>query len=571
MNRCARKGYLVDASGVIPDDPTDLGVELLPVVGCSNLTCMRCNEKVTHQVTGGLREYRCGCSNWLETSEHPLFDPDPDPASDPTMPWECAGHPPITLPRTVDGVDLPDDTALRDIAERVLRGWHPPGARENDEVRVAWLRRMYVRLARPVALLDAALSCVTDPAVETRGRALVFFKTASEPTALAHLVKVLDDRALFAGIEDPITSISNETLEDSLWRDLAPLARTDGGVRNLVRRAATTPGRGSRAVYDVLATVDTDWLVANVEAVARANRDRADDLIASFAAVAAGATIKAARERARAAVADRVPRARTTAEMLFAASLVPCPTCAGPTAKLEISVGPEAWVFSGKCPGCGTVRSFQFTVEGNPRTNAYERLELGDARPSAVIDPALFLAELERLAPLLRDDPTSLSGTAWTTNKENAERAYTCAVELAKYLPPGGGNVPGVPHDRAWIEGERDRAVTRLDRITADAPRIWALESGGVLDAVDELRGLLVQAGIRRRPSIDDLTRYLTSRNKTITRLWTDVRGVHAEVDVSGMTPDDLGDALLGITLPVDIDQPDEPRRVTVHFGPSRR
>jgi hypothetical protein len=149
---------------------------------------------------------------------------------------------------------------------------------------------------------DAALACALDPDVETRGRALVFFRTAREPAILAKLVTFLErDPAPFRDIQDPVSPISNETLEDSLWRAVEPLAQRDGSVRELVRIAATTPGRGSRAVYDVLATVDEKWLVANVEQVARANRDRVDDLCASFAAIASGGTIKTARERARAA------------------------------------------------------------------------------------------------------------------------------------------------------------------------------------------------------------------------------------------------------------------------------
>jgi hypothetical protein len=303
-NHCARKGYLVDASGVIPEDPTDLGVEQLPVVGCSNLTCRRCNVKVTQEVSGSWREYRCPCSSWTETSNHPLYDPDPWPRSDPTMPWECAGHPTIELPRDVDRIELSDGEALRDVATRALRGWHPPGAREQDEVWVAWLRRLYVRLAPAwrAVLEDTALACARDPEVETRGRCLVFFRTARDPAILAKLLTSFEhDRALFRDIQDPTSPISNETLEDSLWRAVAPLALCDGRVRQLVRGVATTPGRGSRAVYDVLATVDEDWLVANVEQVAQANRDRVDDLCASFAAFASGSAIKSARERARAA------------------------------------------------------------------------------------------------------------------------------------------------------------------------------------------------------------------------------------------------------------------------------
>jgi hypothetical protein len=248
--------------------------------------------------------------------------------------------------------------------------------------------------------------------------------------------------------------------------------------------------------------------------------------------------------------------------MHFAASLVPCAKCGAPPGRLDFIAGPEAWVLFGECPGCGEVRSFQYAIEGDPRKNPYERLELGNDRPSAVIAPQLLIQELERLEPSLNDDPASVPIGEWTKHKSLAERAYTCAVELAKFLPAGGGNVNGVSRDRAWIERERERASARLDLVISDAPRMWAA-TGAASGLDDELRAVLCQAGIQRRPTVAELTAFLASRPLKA-RVWNDESGVHVEVDTAGANQKDVQFAVLGAAIFVDVDEVGG--KVTMHF-----
>jgi hypothetical protein len=543
MAICAHHGFLVDGDGPIPEDPTDLGVEGLPIVGCSRLVCGSCGAAVTHVVARGSREYHCRCATWTEASQRALRDGDPDPHTDPPGSWACAGHPEITLPQVVDGEDIADDAALREVVARALAGWMPPGARPSDEVWGAWLRRLSVRLA-PVharALGDVAVEHLTDPDALTRARAIATLRTAQDPALLGALLGFVEEpHPRFAGVPDEISSVADETLEDSLWRALAPLVAS-GRARALARTAATSVGRGSRALYDVLATHDAKWFVAQTPAMAKANREGVEVLCQAYANFAEGAVIRSGRERARAAAADLVPRARTVQEMLFAASLVPCPGCGGADAKLALYGHDDGWVLSGPCSGCGAPRSFQFATEGNPRSGAYERLQLGDGRPSEVITAEQFAAELERLEPGLRDDVSNVPITDWHGQKAVAERAYTAAVELAKF--------PGA--DRA----ARARATERLDAFAADAPRVWAAK--GPLDASEELRGVLNQAGLRRRPTAEDLRAYLETRaGSTVLTGWSvreDGDGVEVELEVE-LTDDDVAEARLGMPVAAAIE-----------------
>ena len=304
MNHCGFKGYLVDASGVIPDDPTDLGVEWLPIIGCSHLWCARCKVQVRNSISGSSRLYECNCEKWTESFHHPLFTEDPEPERDPTMPWACAGHPPVELPRTVDGVEIRDDSELATITNRVLDGWHPPGARAEDQPQVSWLRRLYVRLASTHhhVVTDVAHARIGDFDPSVRGRAIAVFSVVGNAAALERLLPLVEKpRGLYAGASDPITAIRNETLEDSIWRALAVVARKSP-TKELVRAAGLTSGRGSRALYDVLSETDPDWVIENVEALALATPARVDQLCGSFAAFPPGKPIKATRERARAAI-----------------------------------------------------------------------------------------------------------------------------------------------------------------------------------------------------------------------------------------------------------------------------
>ncbi|MCC6897758.1 MAG: hypothetical protein IT377_02225, partial [Polyangiaceae bacterium] len=124
---------------------------------------------------------------------------------------------------------------------------------------MAWLRRLHARLA-PAAkrvLTRVALDRARVHPDRVRGRALILFKNVRDEAALGERFSLFEsDRTPFAGLPDPISSVSDETLEDSVWRAVARLAAREGRVRDVARRAALEPGRGSRALYDLLGAHD---------------------------------------------------------------------------------------------------------------------------------------------------------------------------------------------------------------------------------------------------------------------------------------------------------------------------
>lgn len=196
-----------------------------------------------------------------------------------------------------------------------------------------------------------------------------------------------------------------------------------------------------------------------------------------------------------AAPSSDLPRARTIAEMDFAASLEPCPRC-GSRSKVELDLigNGDRWTLSGTCPRCATPRAFTFRTFGDPLKGAYQRRHLGDERPSQIIRPGTFIAEIDRLIPRVRTSPEELAPIDWRASTAANERLITCLLELAKFLPPGADVIPDAGHEageradraarperyaRAWITAELDRALALSDRYAADAPRIWKLEERG--------------------------------------------------------------------------------------------
>jgi hypothetical protein len=151
--RCAHGGYLVDANHPLPTDPSEHDVAYLPTIGCSRLVCLRCRSVVRnapglafktkddvataalsamydlpdlldsgliHRTTETWRLYLCRCDRYLAIDEAALKNDDPDDSPD--KPWQCEGHPFVTLP----------EQTVRERTRRGLRGETPPDTREAD-------------------------------------------------------------------------------------------------------------------------------------------------------------------------------------------------------------------------------------------------------------------------------------------------------------------------------------------------------------------------------------------------------------------------------------------------------
>jgi uncharacterized protein (TIGR02996 family) len=346
VNFCARSGYLVDGTQVIPTDPTDIHVEDAPIVGCSHLWCSVCRAAVRdaaglafatrdeltqgqlsalyqtadlasssllHRGAPAWRLYLCRCSRWLETSRHACVDRDPDEA-DPNVPWRCAGHPPLTLPADVDGTVVTTQQELRELAARGFHDLAPPRVRPADRERAEWLARLATRLSPSDAAVvrSAALAALEDAAPRTRGLALRFFRCAPSEQAHARVLDLYDKSPnLFVGVVDEVTTIEvDTTLAHTAWRILGPLLGGAGRARDRARSEALA-GTANRAAYDALAKHDSAWMTSHAEDVARAAPGRLQELFDSFLQFPDEVPFRPLEQRIRHALASPAS-ARTT-------------------------------------------------------------------------------------------------------------------------------------------------------------------------------------------------------------------------------------------------------------------
>lgn len=313
MNVCDLGGYVVDAKVAMPTDPIDHDGGNLPIAGCTRLACGQCGAAVRNVGGRNLRSegtdlrqlhaladlttspavyaaattrlYLCTCRSWFEVEgAHALDDPDLDPSYATQLPWRCSGHPIATLPHEFDGVTVTTET-LGELVTRALHGWTPPAARPEDQARSWWVARMFMRLAKTPwqeRVAAAAAAVLADPDPLARARALQFFTTTPVPIGNQRTLELFDtQRALFAGVPDPITTVRGDaTLDDSVWRVIATLVSTPGRARELARAEALAPGKGRPALYAALASGDAEWVAEHAEEIARATPARVDDLIA---------------------------------------------------------------------------------------------------------------------------------------------------------------------------------------------------------------------------------------------------------------------------------------------------
>lgn len=187
-------------------------------------------------------------------------------------------------------------------------------------------------------------------------------------------------------------------------------------------------------------------------------------------------------------VADKTPRARSVAEMMFAASLSACPHCKT-TERPQFALygSGDRWSVAGPCPQCRQTRSFECDTQGDPQATPAPRHHLGDTRASRIIRPGQFIAELDRLLPKIQDAPTKLAAAEWTAPRRDVERAVICLNELVKFIPAGMKIMSDLKLDeaerrdqkarperyrRAWLTAELVRLLEIVEAFDCDAPRI---------------------------------------------------------------------------------------------------
>jgi uncharacterized protein YjbI with pentapeptide repeats len=172
-------------------------------------------------------------------------------------------------------------------------------------------------------------------------------------------------------------------------------------------------------------------------------------------------------------VKDLPGEPRSWEEVRFAASLVACPGCGEPAPDAS-RLRPSALdkiTLENQCAGCGTNWTVRFRIaleRGRPRRNLDappESCHLGGLDPSTVIRAEQFVAEIERLSPLLAPEPGKLGHTDWRRQWYLQRRLLTCVNELLKLRPNDVG-----------LLAQRDRLLEVTEAFRRDAPRIHALE-----------------------------------------------------------------------------------------------
>ncbi len=95
--------------------------------------------------------------------------------------------------------------------------------------------------------------------------------------------------------------------------------------------------------------------------------------------------------------------------------------------------------YEGRCPGCGTSRSFSFVLDPElpPAPPAY-----GGETPSRIIDPGQFLLVSEQLARHVPADPSELPESEREAAYELLAVAVAALEEVLKFIPPEAESVP---------------------------------------------------------------------------------------------------------------------------------
>ena len=185
---------------------------------------------------------------------------------------------------------------------------------------------------------------------------------------------------------------------------------------------------------------------------------------------------------------DNTPRARSVAEMMFAASLGACPHCkTTEPPQLALHGSGDRWSVAGPCPRCRQTRSFECDTQGDPQATPAPRHHLGDTRVSMIIRPGQFIAELDRVLPKIQNDPTQLAAAEWTAKRRDLECAVICLNELLKFIPAGLKIMSDLKLDEAerrdlkarreryqrdWLAAELKRLLAIVETFDHDAPRI---------------------------------------------------------------------------------------------------
>jgi hypothetical protein len=301
-------GYLVDERGWVPTRAEDYNwVHLGQVVGCSNLRCESCHERVrqapgfvepsqpaavvfealgrpdpstvlTRHPDGFGRLYACSCFVLRVAAQFQSVAEPLDPITETRAPWSCAGHPVLVLPADLDGVAVSSSTNLVALARGTAGGTIatqvPPAF---AAVRGFFLLRLFHLVDDPPlreAISRAVAAVLDDGDARVRVAALGFFQIAFAAAGAERVAELARDRIdLFVGVPDPDggPSLFDRLLEvlESRMRSGAGGAPRDPNALEQVKQLALRPPGIGGVVYS-LVREHQDWLADNAAAMIQA-------------------------------------------------------------------------------------------------------------------------------------------------------------------------------------------------------------------------------------------------------------------------------------------------------------
>lgn len=315
-NYCDCGGWVVGAGHEIPAPPADFswGVQG-PVIGCNNLRCAACSQSVRSAAgfawsketlqrraeiyehiadTGSApwaalvtanavsasddeRMYVCGCNVHVETEDRGLTaeaDWDDDAPN-----WQCAGHPRLSLPVTLDGVAIGADAA----GATTIVSAHLDGSGVNDapgfvrDYPSAWVHRLvhlFAHESLAAALGNAVAAQLTSTEPAQRAAALDLFRRDPDaPGAEAVVAALRDESALFVGVSNP--QAAGKELDE--WLQVAVAHRAAAGDAEALSaiQHAALQSAPVQALLRAIATRAPSWLRDHATDVLRAHPTRA--------------------------------------------------------------------------------------------------------------------------------------------------------------------------------------------------------------------------------------------------------------------------------------------------------
>lgn len=225
LRYCAGGGSVGGGDARIPEDLSEYQYPTLSAtVGCNRLKCSSCGAWVRHGPPGLVakddvrphlaevyeaddwtelpyleqrdipshRLYVCRCSAWAGARDYLMADPDPDPFSQPQLPWRCGGHPTPKLPIQLEETTISSEDDVVDLVDRILGGWCPRKLdEEGKQTPALWLTWTYAYLlgsSHADAFSRACAARLADSDEATVGRVLRFFRCVPEAQGVGDVV-----------------------------------------------------------------------------------------------------------------------------------------------------------------------------------------------------------------------------------------------------------------------------------------------------------------------------------------------------------------------------------------------